>query len=256
MLTPSNAGRYELLVTDGDCSGRDTIEVKLVPSATTSIAGVLEFCQNDSTVITAGEGFAKYRWSNGSTTSSLIVKAAGDYWCAVENSNGCADTAFVTVVQKPAPEAAITVNADTLTAALAKTYQWHIDDSPIQGATAQSYIVRTSGTYHVEVSNDAGCTAKSATVNKIISGIRDIAQDKPRVVPNPTTGLVTIRTADAMNVKRVYLTTMLGAEINLESLREITGSNIELDLRSLASGTYLLHIVTDTGEHVEKIVKQ
>ncbi|HET6512310.1 MAG TPA: M12 family metallo-peptidase [Candidatus Kapabacteria bacterium] len=255
-LTPNVAGRYELLVTDGDCTGRDTIEVKLVPAATASIAGVLEFCQYDSTLLSAGEGFSKYRWSNGSTSSSILVKAAGNYWCAVENAGGCTDTAYITVLQKPAPQAAITVNDDTLTAAPAKTYQWHVNNAAIQGATAQSYIVRANGTYHVEVSNDEGCTARSATVNKIISGIRDVTEVKPRVVPNPTTGIITVRAPEASSIKRIYLTTMLGSEINLANIREFSGSNIELDLRSLASGSYLLHIITDSGEHVERIVKQ
>jgi hypothetical protein len=58
-------------------------------------------------------------------------------------------------------------------------------------------------------------------------------------------------------VTRVYVTTMIGSEIAIDGIREITSSNeFELDLRSLPSGSYMLHVVTESNEYVEKLIKQ
>lgn len=255
--TPGVDTKYELLVNDGTCSGRDTIELKVLPAPSIAVMGEREFCAGGSTDLTVGEGFTNYRWSTGSTSPSISVKAAGDYWCMVTNSSGCSDTAFVNVVERPSPQASITINVDTLIANAATSYQWYRNNEMIQGATSQTYVMRQSGSYHVEVTNEFGCIDASATVQKSFSGVTGPLEKMLRIVPNPTHGLVTVKALFPERITRVYVTTMLGTEIAIGGIRALHSTQeYELDLHELASGSYLLHVVTEQAEHVEKLVKQ
>ncbi len=256
-FTPTSEARYELLVNDGTCSGRDTIEIKLLPAPVASITGELEFCASGSTDLVVPQGFTNYRWSNGSTTPTLNVKTAGEYWCVVTNASGCTDTARVTVIERPAPEASITINVDTLIANTATSYQWYRNNEAIAGATSQTYVMKQSGSYHVEVGNEFGCVDASASVQKNFSTITGTPPERLRIVPNPTQGLVMVKALFPETVKRVFVTTMIGTEIAIDAIREITSTNeFELDLRSLPAGSYLLHVVTESNEYVEKVIKQ
>ena len=47
----------------------------------------------------AGAGFSSYLWSNGATSSSIVVDTTGNYWVELTNSDGCigSDTVHVTI---------------------------------------------------------------------------------------------------------------------------------------------------------------
>jgi hypothetical protein len=257
VISPTSDAKYELLVNDGFCSGRDTIQVSVIPSPKATITGEFEFCSQASTDLLISEGFTSYKWSTGGTGTTINVKTPGEYWCVVTNGLGCSDTARVTVVEHPAPQATITVDVDTLIANTATSYQWYRNGESIVGATMQRYVMMQSGSYHVEVTNEFGCVGKSATVQKSFSGITSSEHHTLRVVPNPTLGLVKVKALFPEAITRVYVTTMTGSEITIDGIRTIAASReYELDLRALAAGSYLLHVVTDKMEHVEKIVKQ
>ncbi len=59
----------------------DTIHVISIP-ATINIVGSLTFCNGDSVMLQAPSGFS-YLWSNGDTTSSIVVKQSGDYYAVI-----------------------------------------------------------------------------------------------------------------------------------------------------------------------------
>jgi gliding motility-associated-like protein len=45
-------------------------------------------CQGQTTTLTGPPGYSNYLWSNGATTSSITVGAAGPYWCQVSYPSG------------------------------------------------------------------------------------------------------------------------------------------------------------------------
>jgi len=64
------------------------------------------FCEGDSVVLDAGEGYAEYRWSSGDTTRTVTVRAIGTYTVAVRDSMGCSGTSApidVWVESRPTP---------------------------------------------------------------------------------------------------------------------------------------------------------
>src|SRR5205814_3233884 len=116
-----------------------------------------------------------YQWlkagSPFATTQSIFVNASGSYTVQVTNVNGCSPTRTATVVTVNANPATPTITPDgpttfcagggvNLTSTSATSYQWFKDGSPF--ATTQSILVNASGSYTVQVTNVAGCSAISA----------------------------------------------------------------------------------------------
>lgn len=64
----------------------------------------LQICSGDSLVLGTSGGFSSYRWSNGSTTDSIVVRTTGFYWVEVTDPSGCigsSDTIRVLVYPVP-----------------------------------------------------------------------------------------------------------------------------------------------------------
>jgi gliding motility-associated-like protein len=69
-----------------------TLEVK---NPSVQISGILNVCSG-STVLTASSG-SSYLWNNGLTTQNITVTSVGTYTVTVTDSNGCSNTASVTI---------------------------------------------------------------------------------------------------------------------------------------------------------------
>jgi len=196
-LTGLTGGIYDVSVTDGNsCEAFMTIEV---PSDTSNIPAIavssLTACEGDTIVLTASgasEGYT-YEWREifsgeiltGATDSTLIhtegvgvytVSAIGN--CPPQQSNM---TFMVTIEDAITPlingidtdnfidlfcpiESAILTASDAPTG---YTYQWYLDDIPIEGATDMTLTITEEGTYTVEyVSGDESvCLQPSPFLN-------------------------------------------------------------------------------------------
>lgn len=73
----------------------DAMPVDLGPDA--------EICSGTSLLLTAGNGFTSYLWSDGSTGSTLTVNTSGTYWVTTSSSCGGvqSDTVHVSLVNLP-----------------------------------------------------------------------------------------------------------------------------------------------------------
>ncbi len=153
----------------GKCdSVKKTVKVVIVPFAKPVIKGGSWRCTGKPDTLTVSGG-TTYKWSNGSTSTSYIIKAVdGDSTISVVayNSIGCADTVKFPVTDraKPAikpipPGVSCNGSSVTLTANATGTgpftYLWS------NGATTSSISVTDTGVYHVTVSN--GCPNSATT---------------------------------------------------------------------------------------------
>jgi hypothetical protein len=155
---------------DWGCSVTESIDIAIeAPSATVTASGSTHLCANGSVTLTAVEN-GTYLWSNGATTKSITVSAAGNYSVAITNANGCtATSAPVSVTAEGVVPSGIQWShvwgplcegmSNTLTAAnvTGATYLWST------GETTRSITVTTSGTYSVTVTTPGGCTSDSST---------------------------------------------------------------------------------------------
>ena len=165
--TVNQNGVYTVTATNAEgCSATANVTVTVNPLPTITIGGNTTVCAGSSTTLTA-TGANSYSWSTGDNTASVNIDAFGVYTVTGTSSEGCSNTASVTVLVSQLPNITITGMTDicagestTLTANGGETYLWS------DGTTNNNLTVSTAGTYQVIGYNAAGCNAMaSATVN-------------------------------------------------------------------------------------------
>lgn len=196
-ITVSTAGNYTATPTDaGFCPVPDTVTVVINPNPVVSITGNDTICQGSSSTLSTGTLYSSYSWSNGQTSPTINVNAAGAYSLTVTDANGCtgSNQFNLTVLSNPSPAISgvfdfCTGSSTTLTATAGFTsYAWN------NGNTSANLNVNTSGTYTVTVTDAAGCTGiSSQAVTALplpiaaISGVTAICQGaNANLVANPS----------------------------------------------------------------------
>jgi VCBS repeat-containing protein len=156
----SNLGDY-------DQQGEIVIEYDLPegctpPTPAITAGGATTFCTGGSVILTSNYATGNL-WSTGETTQSITVSASGSYTVTVTDGDCAATSARVVVTVNNTPVPTISASGSTtfcaggsvtLTSSAATGNVWST------GATTQSIIVTTDGTYGVEVTAN-GCRANS-----------------------------------------------------------------------------------------------
>ena len=166
-ITVSASGTFSVQVTDGSgctsaASAPVTVTVNPAPAATITPSGPTTFCTGGSVTLTASSGDA-WLWSNGETTQSITVNAAGSYSVDVTSGGCTASSTPVSVTVNPLPS--VTITGPTATCASTAVV---LDAGPgfasylwTNGATTQQITVSpaSTATYGVTVTNGSGCAA-------------------------------------------------------------------------------------------------
>ncbi|MBS1902355.1 MAG: zinc-dependent metalloprotease [Bacteroidetes bacterium] len=253
------------------CSSSADLIVTVAPKpvCTVNYSGPLTVCENDSVQIDAGSGFKTYLWlKNGSsvgvTTQKYWVKAAGSYSCLVTNTGqGCEDTsnaiAFTKLTAPTRPT--ITQTGNTLncpTSVEYASYQWYKSGSLISGATNPTFTPTSNGQYFVIVTGTNGCESRSNTLSVTSGVITKELDEHISIYPNPASNELVLEWNDVpASTLMVSVTDALGKTVLAGKRVSIGSSSIyTLDLRSLSSGTYVLHYDFGFGEGTRKFVKQ
>ncbi|MCX8486301.1 MAG: hypothetical protein ORN53_03835, partial [Crocinitomicaceae bacterium] len=148
------------------------VTVNTIAPVSISASSATSFCQGGSVTLTAPAGL-NYNWTNSQTTQSITVSTSGAYALAVSNAAGCFTTSStVQVTVNPAPTVAISSASTTIcqgtTLVLnapsnAASYVWS------NGATTQSVVIASAGTYSLTITDANGCSASTNTT--IVNGI-------------------------------------------------------------------------------------
>ncbi|HEX7410546.1 MAG TPA: gliding motility-associated C-terminal domain-containing protein, partial [Bacteroidales bacterium] len=77
----SASGEIPAIYTQG------SVEIRPAPHPQISDQDTL--CSDQAIVLNAGQGFASYRWQDGSTEPNLTANTEGHYWVVVTDNNGC-----------------------------------------------------------------------------------------------------------------------------------------------------------------------
>jgi PKD repeat protein len=140
-------------------SGMDTINITAAPNPVVNIGGTGAFCAGNSTTLDAGAGYTSYDWSTLDSTQSLVVGTAGAYSVVVTDSNGCAGSDSISVIENANP--IVSIGADTTICggdniildpgAGYMQYNWSTLDS------SQFISAGSAGAYSVMVTDSNGC---------------------------------------------------------------------------------------------------
>lgn len=96
---------------------------------------------------------------------------------------------------------------------------------------------------------------KISAVNTLPTlNIIDLDSSKFNIHPNPSNDIVTITNSESISIKQVEFYDLTGKLIRTHSFNN--ESEIQLNVENLASGVYMLHIETNAGTAVKKLIKK
>lgn len=112
--------------------------------------------------------YTAYTWSNGATTSSITINAAGTYWLDVPSGCGLARDSIVVTVQQPVldlgPDLSHCLGDSSLLqpTGSAGAYLWST------GATTANIYVQNAGSYVLNVQDNLGCIAQDVIAVSVL----------------------------------------------------------------------------------------
>lgn len=185
----------------------------------------------------------------GTHSATLPITANTTVTWTYIDGNGNSATQDQDVVINPV-DATTSVSGITISALNtgADSYQW-IDcdngNTPITGETNASFTPTTNGNYAVEIT-EGNCTETSSCENISTIGLHENNQLNITVYPNPTNGIINIKTD--MIVEEVIIFDMTGSLV-------MKSNTTSLSVEHLVKGTYTICIKTNEGLHREKMIK-
>lgn len=187
-----------------------------------------------------------YTWAQ----NGMTYTASGAYNDTITNGAGCDSVVTLNLTIAPLVATATDNGNATATASTGTTYQWIncTTNSPIAGATAQTFVATANGTYAAIVSNGT-CSDTTNCVTIANVGIKESMISTISVHPNPTHDVVIV-TMDAASAT-VEVMDVQGKLIQTAQIK----SGDQIDLSTYERGVYTLRIKTDLGSSIERIVK-
>ncbi|MNJ90972.1 Beta-propeller repeat protein [compost metagenome] len=182
----------------------------------------------------------------GTTSTTFPITTPGTTvvtWTYTDgNGNSSTQTQNVIVTL---PVATTTLNGITISATTSgATYQWincGTGNTPIAGATSQSFTATANGTYAVIVTQN-GCSATSACVTISTVGLEDLTKNLFTLYPNPNNGTFKIVTEVRSTITITNAAGQLVATKSLESGEQI------IELKDVESGVYFVSATDSNGQ--------
>ncbi len=170
-VIPITTTTYTVQVTAGGCSKDTTVTVAVTTAQTITITPSLTSCAGTPDTLTV-TGSGPYLWSNGATTSTIIVNPGSTHiYTVTVGASGCSSSATDTVTIVPIPTVTLQGtqlickgDETTLTATGGGTYLW----SPGGGTDASIMVTPGSTTTYTIIVTKQGCQKDSTlkvTVN-------------------------------------------------------------------------------------------
>ena len=92
------------------------------------------------------------------------------------------------------------------------------------------------------------------TLPSHLVSVSKFVASKFNVFPNPVTDVVTITNSESIGIEQIEIFDISGKKVQSQNFSK--ESEVQLNMADFASGTYLLHIKTNEGTAVKKVVKK
>jgi hypothetical protein len=146
-----------------------------------------------------------------------------------------------TTASPVAPVITLSGNMFTSTSSTGGKLQWLLNNVPIPGATASTYIVRQSGTYKLVDTTTTGCIMYS---NEIFYGSNGGDIDPVIIWPNPNNGTFNLSfAATTAGDMKVVIFNYIGQKVFEQTYNNVVGNYVQqINGGLLASGVYVVRI--------------
>lgn len=184
-ISSTSAGTYIVTVTNGSgCQSVDSVAIALGATPGVNLGPNQVLCANDVVILDAGFPGFNHQWSNGPTTQTLTVGAAGTYLVQVTDpQTGCVGLDSITLNQS---FVSVDLGSDftlcdgdvaTLDAGTApNAFLWN------NGSVQQTFSVTSAGVYSVQVTDASGCVDEDSIT---VTGrpLPNVAFSAPQISP-------------------------------------------------------------------------
>jgi gliding motility-associated-like protein len=148
------------------CFAYDTIKVQVNTSPPINLGADKSFCQGDSAILNAGNGFSQYQWNTGPGSQQVVVQSAGNYSVIGTSPEGCQSFDTLRIINVwPNPQVTLNHNpglctGDTrvLNAGNFSSYVWQ------DGSNSSSFSVTGAGMYYVTVWDNNQCKGSDTVI--------------------------------------------------------------------------------------------
>ena len=229
----------------------------------------LNFCAGSSSELKAvSNGQYNYQWFKnespiiGETKYNLNVTNSGNYKCKITDQNGNSiftQTSILKQNSNPNKPDILYSNSLLKTTSSATNYQWILNNSPIQGATSQTFSPTNTGLYKVQITDQNGCKNISDSFNlSVITAVSNnslIPRNHIAVVhPNPAKYGVNVTFNSNLNSELTFQIVSPNGQL----LNQIKSKNKStyLPLLGYSSGNYLIKIIGNNYNQVLQLIIQ
>lgn len=181
-ITVTAPGTYSVTATDiFGIQSVDTIAIARPPFSGLTFNTINSICAGDSVTLNAGLPQTNYtfNWSTGANTPALTVKAAGQYSVTITDTSACTASSNTATVIVDSLAAKASLGPDTVLCngsqiGLQAGYVTGLNYLWSTGATTETIVPASSGSYWVQVTGQSGCVFRD-TINVNISGVAPAA---------------------------------------------------------------------------------
>lgn len=261
------AGTYTLTVTDSiGCSTTAALTISNPPVLNISTTATDLICNsnnsgNINTSVSGGVPNYSYQWSNGSVSPQLVNATAGTYTVSITDVNGCQlidtvtlaePTALVTTVQDNGNGTATT----TVSGGTAPyTYQWSPNLNNQTTATATGLV--DNNIYYVVVTDANGCKDVFSFKASVVVGTNPIGiakNEEAKLTPNPASYTSFLDLKNVAGQISITITNTTGQVVFQQKAIIATGDLIELPVKQLNAGMYVVQATNGSNKWVKKLV--
>ncbi|MEM1120587.1 MAG: T9SS type A sorting domain-containing protein [Bacteroidota bacterium] len=212
-----------------------------------AVDSLVEFCQGESTMLSAPDGFDFYRWSTGSNAQMIEVTTTGIYSVEVAEDIDCFSprSQSVMIEVNPTPNTPfVQANGNLLASSAVDGNQWFLNGVPIAGATGQFHTAIKDGFYTVQVNLNGCSSAVSDLYNHTLVNVNEVLpENKMLIFPNPTNDVLYIQYKEnpQKNIYRIEVYNQLG-----QSVLQTFQTN-QLSVHNYAPGLFLIKLYDETN---------
>jgi len=140
----------------------------------------------------------------------------------------------------------------TISVTIGNTIKWYVlNEESLFIEIPFNTVLEDGVTYFVTQSNGNCISEYHAITVSSTTGLKNISQNSLLVYPNPANGIVTVQ--NSALILRIAVSNMLGQRVMIQTTNDTVA---QVNIASLAAGTYTLQVITAAGTATARVIKQ